>query len=59
MEKQPHDGAISGAEDVLSAPDHEPHPHPHPHPNSNTPPKEGLVAWLQVVGAFCVFLNTW
>jgi hypothetical protein len=23
------------------------------------PPKEGLVAWLQVLGAFCVYLNTW
>ena len=47
MGKQPSDTAVPGAEDVLSTPDH-------PQPNPIAPPEEGIVAWLQVIGAFCV-----
>ena len=28
-------------------------------PVPGPPPNGGLRAWLQVVGAFCIFLNTW
>jgi len=55
MEKQPCDRAVSGAEEIQSSSEQA----PHLHPNSDAPPKEGIVAWLQVVGAFCVYLNTW
>jgi hypothetical protein len=26
---------------------------------SDTVPNGGLVAWVQVAGAFCIFFNTW
>ncbi len=26
---------------------------------SEAPPNGGLMAWLQVAGAFCIFFNTW
>ncbi|KAJ2976783.1 hypothetical protein NUW58_g8002 [Xylaria curta] len=28
-------------------------------PDAEAPKEEGLFAWLQVLGAFCVYLNTW
>ncbi|KAH8166506.1 hypothetical protein CIB48_g1714 [Xylaria polymorpha] len=40
----PTAGSIPSREDVV--------------PDANVP-KEGPVAWLQVLGAFCVYLNTW
>ena len=26
---------------------------------AQSPPDGGFIAWLQVAGAFCLFLNTW
>jgi hypothetical protein len=45
--------------DGVHAPKEDATPAPPPNAGPGPPPNGGLVAWLQVLGSFCLFFNTW
>jgi hypothetical protein len=55
----PSDAEIKDV-DASSGPSSSPEPTPAPAPPAQSPiPNGGLTAWLQVLGAFFLFFNSW